>query len=260
MGEVLLQIENLKVSTGGTVILEGLDLTICAGEIHVLMGHNGAGKSTLGATVMGSPVFEVEEGTVRFDGTDITDESADARARLGLFLSFQAPQEIPGITLRNFLRVAKGAISGETPRVLPFYRELDAAMAELDMAPEYATRDVNVGFSGGERKKSEVLQMLMLQPKLAILDETDSGLDVDAVRAVSAGLKKFHNKDNALLIITHNAKLVEDIEVDKVHILGDRKIVQTGGRELMDKILAQGYATAGEEAQGAAEQVGEAVR
>lgn len=241
MAHSLLQIENLQVSAGEKVILKGLNLTINAGETHVLMGHNGAGKSTLGAAIMGNPAFTIEEGNILFEGDDITEESADVRARKGLFLSFQTPQEVPGITLENFLRVSKGAVTGEVPRILPFHREMEKEMANLNMASEYAKRDLNVGFSGGERKKSEVLQMLILQPKLAILDETDSGLDVDAVRTVAKGVNEFRNENNALLIITHNAKLVEGMHVDKVHVLDNQKIVKTGGTELIDLITEKGF-------------------
>lgn len=241
MATPLLEVKNLKVSAGETSILEGLNLTINKGETHVLMGQNGAGKSTLGAAIMGNPSFTIEAGEIDFEGEDITNESPDARARKGIFLSFQTPEEVPGITLENFLRVAKGAVTGEMPRILPFRKEIAAKMDSLHMAPEYAKRDLNVGFSGGERKKSEVLQMLTLEPKLAILDETDSGLDVDAVRTVAEGVKAFHNEDNALLIITHNSRLVEGLKIDKVHILGDGKIVRTGGPELIDLITEKGF-------------------
>lgn len=241
MAKTLLEIENLQVSIEDNRILDGVDLAINAGEIHVLMGQNGAGKSTLGSVIMGNPVFALNGGKIKFEGEDITQESTDARARRGIFLSFQTPQEVAGITLENFLRVSKGAVSGEMPRILPFRKKLAKEMEELNMAPEYAKRDLNVGFSGGERKKSEVLQMLTLDPKLAILDETDSGLDVDAVRTVAHGVKEFHNENNALLIITHNTKLIEDMDIDKVHVLAQGKIMRTGGPELIDIINTQGF-------------------
>ncbi|MDL2323522.1 Fe-S cluster assembly ATPase SufC [Ruminococcaceae bacterium OttesenSCG-928-A16] len=241
MAQNLLQVTNLKVSADEKVILEGLDLTVNKGETHVLMGQNGAGKSTLGAAIMGSPAFTVEAGEILFDGQDITHQSPDVRAKAGVFLSFQTPEEVPGITLENFLRVAKGAVTGEPPRILPFRKALSAEMEELQMAPEYAKRDLNVGFSGGERKKSEVLQMLTLNPKLAILDETDSGLDVDAVRTVARGVREFRTDENALLIITHNAKLLEGMQIDKVHVLVGGKIATTGGPELVDLITKHGF-------------------
>lgn len=243
MAQDLLHVQNLTVSAGGNTILRGLTLRIPVGETHVLMGQNGAGKSTLGAAVMGNPAFEVEEGRILFEGRDITGESPDERARRGIFLSFQTPQEVPGISLENFLRTAVGAVRGQTPRVLAFRGSLRERMDELAMAPEYAGRELNVGFSGGEKKKSEVLQMLTLAPKLAILDETDSGLDVDAIHTVAAGVKRFRNEDNALLIITHNATLVEDMPVDKVHVLAEGRIVRTGGPELIGLITEQGFAS-----------------
>lgn len=241
MAQSLLQITNLKVAADDKVILDGLNLTIYKGETHVLMGQNGAGKSTLGAAIMGSPAFTVQAGEIEFEGKDITHESPDVRAKAGIFLSFQTPEEVPGISLENFLRVAKGAVTGDVPRILPFRKTLSAEMDELHMAPEYAQRDLNVGFSGGERKKSEVLQMLTLNPKLAILDETDSGLDVDAVRTVARGVQEFRTGENALLIITHNAKLLEGMKVDKVHVLAGRKIVYTGGPEVIDLITEKGF-------------------
>lgn len=248
MEAALLEVRDLWVSAGENAILKGLSLSIRPGETHVLMGQNGAGKSTLGAAIMGNPAFTVESGELLFDGEDIKEESPDERARKGIFLSFQNPQEVPGISLENFLRTAKGAVQGEVPRVLNFRKELRQRMGELEMAGEYAGRELNVGFSGGEKKKSEVLQMLTLNPKLAILDETDSGLDVDAVHTVSAGVKRFRNKNNALLIITHNAALVEDMPVDKVHVLAEGRIVRTGGPELIGQITRQGFAAvAGQE-------------
>lgn len=241
MEKAMLEVQNLTVAAGEKQILEGLNLSINPGETHVLMGQNGAGKSTLGAAIMGSPVFTVQSGAIRFEGEDITDESPDARARRGIFLSFQTPEEVPGVTLESFLRLSKGAITGETPKILPFRKTLAEAMESLQMAPEYAKRDLNVGFSGGERKKSEVLQMLVLNPKLAILDETDSGLDVDAVRTVAQGVQQFRNQTNSLLIITHNSHLIEGMHIDKVHVLAHGKIVRSGGPELVDLITREGF-------------------
>lgn len=237
----MLEVKGLTVAAGEKTILEGLDLAINPGETHVLMGQNGAGKSTLGAAIMGNPAFEVLGGSVLFEGEDITGESPDMRARKGLFLSFQTPEEVQGVTLENFLRLSKGAVEGEMPKILPFRKQLAEEMKALQMPAEYAKRDLNVGFSGGERKKSEVLQMLVLNPKLAILDETDSGLDVDAVRTVSEGVRQFRTEDNALLIITHNSNLIKNMQVDKVHVLANGHIVRTGGPELIEQITTQGF-------------------
>ena len=242
MSVPLLQMIDVTASADGKIILDKLNLEINPGETHVLMGHNGAGKSTLGAAVMGNPAFAIENGKILFEGEDITGESPDKRARRGVFMSFQAPEEVPGVTLESFLRVARGAMTGETPRLLVFRRELLAQMEELEMTPDYASRALNVGFSGGERKKSEVLQLLMLNPKLAILDETDSGLDVDAVRIVAEGVRKFRNENNALLIITHNTRLIADMKVDKVHVLAGGRIAKTGGIELIDYVTEKGFA------------------
>ena len=241
MKDTLLQVRDLCVAAGEKVILDGADLTVCPGEIHVLMGTNGAGKSTLASAIMGDPRYTVKRGTIAFDGEDITDTSPDVRARKGIFLSFQTPQEIPGVTLENFLRTAQGAVTGKPKKVLSFRRELAGKMEILGMDSAYAERYLNVGFSGGEKKKAEILQLLMLNPKLALLDETDSGLDVDAVKTVSAGIRAWHTAENALIIITHNAKILEGLDVDYVHILNDRHIVRTGGPELIRTITEQGF-------------------
>ena len=248
MKKPLLEIHDLAVSVDDKLILNGVDLSIQKGELHVLMGPNGTGKSTLVSAVMGDPRYAVESGSISFDGEDITDESADARARLGIFLSFQAPEEIPGITLENFLRTAAGAIEGKPMRVLAFQKKLKEQMQVLDMDESYASRYLNVGFSGGEKKKAEILQLLMLRPKLAMLDETDSGLDVDAVKTVSKGIREYHNEGNSILIITHNAKILEELEVDYVHILENGRITRTGGRELADEILQSGFGALQKEA------------
>ena len=229
MATPLLEIKDLKVSVGDKVLLDGINLTVNEGETHVLMGTNGAGKSTLVSAIMGDPTYTLE-GTILFNGKDITQESADVRAREGIFLSFQTPQEIPGVTLENFLRTARAALTGApVTKIMSFKRELAKKMNELDMDPEYADRYINVGFSGGERKKAEILQLLMLDPKLAMLDETDSGLDVDAVKTVSNGIKQFHNEHNSLIIITHNAKIIDGLKVDYVHVIDEKKIVRAHG-------------------------------
>ena len=216
MSSPLLEVKDLQVTVGEEqkVLLDGLNLTVNPGETHVLMGHNGAGKSTLMSALMGDPRYTVTRGSIVFRGQDVTHESADVRAKLGMFLSFQTPEEIPGITLENFLRTAQGAITGKPVKVFAFRKELAQQMEALGMDPSYAERYLNVGFSGGEKKKSEILQLLMLKPSLALLDETDSGLDVDAVKTVASGIKAYHNADNALIIITHNAKILEGLQVD----------------------------------------------
>lgn len=239
--QMLLEIKNLKVSVDGNTILHGLNLNIGKGETHVLMGPNGAGKSTLVNTIMGHPEYKVDEGSIIFGGKDITHLPTNERAKAGLFLSFQNPEEVPGVTLENFMRTSRMAITGKPVKLFAYKKELKQKMAELNMNDGYAERYLNVGFSGGEKKKSEILQMLMLNPKLAILDETDSGLDVDAVKIVSQGINQYKNKDNSLLIITHNAKILESLKVDYVHVLVDGKIVKTGGSELVGEISRNGF-------------------
>lgn len=241
MANKLLDIKNLQVSVEEKQILKDLNLEINSGEVHVIMGPNGAGKSTLGNAIMGHPNFEVIGGTIEFEGDDITEEKTDVRARKGIFLSFQNPEELSGITLDNFMRSAKNAVVGKPVTVVSHRKNLANKMDTLSMNKDYASRYLNVGFSGGEKKKSEILQMLMLEPKLAILDETDSGLDVDAVKIVSKGVEAFKNDNNSLLIITHNTKILEFLPVDKVHVLIDGKIVKTGGRDLVDLVNNEGF-------------------
>lgn len=238
----LLRVENVHALADDKQILNGLSLEIKKGETHVIMGPNGAGKSTLDSVIMGNPQYKVTEGKVFFEGEDITALKADARARKGIFLSFQTPEEVPGVTLEDFLRVCRRNMTGQPLKVFAFRKELKALMDDLDMDPSYASRYLNVGFSGGEKKKSEILQMLVLQPKLAMLDETDSGLDVDAVRVVSKGIKKFKNEDNSLLIITHNARILENLDIDKVHILYNGRIIKTAGPELIEEVNTNGFA------------------
>jgi Fe-S cluster assembly ATP-binding protein len=217
-------------------------MEVGSGETHVLMGPNGAGKSTLGYTVMGSPEYKVTGGSIVFDGADITGESPDKRAKRGIFLSFQNPVEIPGITLSDFLRNALEQVTGQRMRLWDFKKQLKSAMDVLQMDAAYADRDLNVGFSGGEKKKAEILQLLMLKPRLAILDETDSGLDVDAVRTVSAGIAAYRERcGGSLLIITHNTKILEALQIDRAHIIADGKIVKEGGAELVAEINEHGF-------------------
>ena len=237
----LLEINALHVQASNNEIIKGLDLAIGKGEVHILMGPNGAGKSTLVNAIMGHPQYKVTGGSIIFEGEDITTSHTDERARKGIFLSFQNPEEIPGITVENFLRTARGAVTGKSEKVLAFKKELEKRMEELHMDKSYASRYLNVGFSGGEKKKDEILQMLMMNPKLAILDETDSGLDVDAVRIVSQGVNKFKNGENSLLIITHNTNILEEITPDVVHILIDGRIVKTGGADLIEEINRSGF-------------------
>ena len=238
----LLQVKNVSVSIDELPILHGINLNIGAGETHVLMGPNGAGKSTLGYTLMGNPHYSVTDGSIIFDGQDITKASADKRAQAGMFLSFQSPLEVPGISLGSFIRNAYHEKTGAPAKLLAFQRQMKEAMDLLDMNESYADRDLNVGFSGGEKKKAEILQLLMLSPKLAILDETDSGLDVDAVRTVSKGIREYQkNKDGALLIITHSTKILESLHVDYTHVLVKGNLVHTGDGTLVDEINEHGF-------------------
>lgn len=237
----LLRVENLHASVEEKEILKGINLTINKGEIHVVMGTNGAGKSTLANVIMGNPAYEVTEGTVTFDGRDITADAVNDRAKAGIFMSFQTPIAIPGITVENFIRTAKTTVTGQQQRALAFKKELKAKMDELSFDTSYAQRYVNEGFSGGERKKNEMLQMSILNPKLAILDETDSGLDVDAVRIVSEEVGRFHNENNAVLIITHHNQILQKVNPDFVHILINGKIVKTGDASLVKEIETKGY-------------------
>ena len=238
----LLDIQNLSVNIEKKQVLDGVNLSVDAGETHVLMGPNGAGKSTLGYTIMGNPRYTVAGGKIIFDGEDITELSPDKRAAKGIFLSFQQPLEVPGITLESFIRNALQQQTGERVKLFQFQKELKATMQLLNMDESYASRDLNVGFSGGERKKSEILQLLMLKPKLAILDETDSGLDVDAVRTVSKGIEEYQKRQNgALIIITHSTKILESLSVDHTHVLGKGKIVKDSDGTLVQKINEEGF-------------------
>ncbi len=239
----LLNIKNLKATVDEKQILNGLNLNINSGEIHVVMGPNGAGKSTLAYTLMGHPKYEVNDGEVSFVEKDLLDMKVDERAKNGLFLSFQYPEVIPGVTVENFLRTAKTSITGEKQSVIGFRRDLIKKMQSLNMDEGYSQRYLNQGFSGGEKKKNEILQMLVLDPKLVILDETDSGLDVDAIKTVAEGVKTFANENNGVLIITHYNKLLSYIEPDHVHILVDGKIVASGDKSLADKIDSEGFET-----------------
>ncbi|HCM12024.1 MAG TPA: Fe-S cluster assembly ATPase SufC [Lachnospiraceae bacterium] len=237
----LLNIKNLHVATENKEILKGLDLVVNQGEIHVIMGPNGAGKSTLMNAIMGHPKYEVTKGGIFFEGEEITGLKTDERARKGIFLSFQTPEEVPGITVEGMLKSARFAATGKPVRTLPFRKEMKEKMELLHFDEDYAQRYLNVGFSGGEKKKSEILQMTMLAPKLAILDEIDSGLDVDAVRDVADSIHGFLEEEKSLLIITHNSKLLDYIKPDLVHILMDGRIVKTGDASLAEDVINNGF-------------------
>ena len=242
---MLLDVKNLNACLeDGKQILDDLNIQILKGETHVLMGPNGAGKSSLGNTLMGNPVYNVTSGKIFFNNQDITDFSTDKRAKAGMFMSFQSPLEVPGISLEAFIRSSIQQRTGEHVKLFQFQKELKACMELLNMNPEYAKRDLNVGFSGGERKKSEILQLLMLKPEFAILDETDSGLDVDAVRVVSKGIQEYQKTvGGSLLIITHNAKILESLNVTHTHVLVKGHIVKTGDGSLVEKINKSGFET-----------------
>lgn len=241
MAEKLLEIRDLHAGVESKEILKGLNLLVNKGEVHVILGPNGSGKSTLMNVIMGHPKYTVTSGEMQFAGEDMKELKTFERARKGLFLSFQTPEEIPGITVENMIRTARQTITGQKVKILPFRKEMKATMQDLKMKPEYAQRYMNVGFSGGEKKRNEILQLLMLQPKLALLDETDSGLDVDAVQIVSEGVARFHNEENSCLIITHNTRILEKLKVDRVHVLMDGRIVEEGGAELIDEINRRGF-------------------
>lgn len=238
----LLKITGLHVSVGDKEILHGVDLTVNSDETHVLMGPNGTGKSMLGYAITGNPAYTVTEGDIVFGGESIVDMPVNERAKKGIFLSFQNPLEVPGVTLSSFIRSALEQKTKTRLRLWDFKKKLAETMKLLDMDESYSDRDLNVGFSGGEKKKAEILQMLMLEPKLAILDETDSGLDVDAVRTVSQGVKLYRERvHGSLLIITHSTRILEALTVDAAHVMENGVIVKNGGAELVDKINEKGF-------------------
>ncbi len=242
MTNKLLQTKSLDVRAGSKDILHGIDMTMEEGETHVLMGPNGAGKSTLGFALMGNPRYEITAGSIIFNGEDITEETADKRARMGMFLSFQEPLEVPGLTLESFLRSVIVQRTGKNIRIKEFRQRLYDSMDLLKLDRVYASRDLNVGFSGGEKKKIEILQMLMFEPKLAILDETDSGLDIDAVRLVSAGIRAYQEEQKgALLVITHSTRILDALQVDRTHVMVDGRIVAEGDASVVEQINAGGY-------------------
>ena len=239
----MLKINNLHTIAvdDNTEILKGLNLEINKGEVHVIMGPNGSGKTTLSNTILNNPRYKITEGEIIFDGDKLNDLKTDEIAKKGIFMSFQTPEEVPGIKVSEFLKTAKNTISEERVNLFKFATELEDNMEKLHMNKDYMNRELNVGFSGGEKKKNEILQLLTLNPKLAILDETDSGLDVDAINIVSEGIKLYKNDDNAVLIITHGTKILKSLDVDYVHILVNGKIVKTGDSSLAKEIEENGY-------------------
>jgi Fe-S cluster assembly ATP-binding protein len=240
-------VKNLQVSVetelGSKEILRGVDLTVKSGETHAIMGPNGSGKSTLAYSIAGHPKYTITGGSVTLDGKDLLEMSVDERAKAGLFLAMQYPVEVPGVSVSNFLRTAVTAIRGEAPKVRTWVGEVKEAMAALNMDTAFSERNVNEGFSGGEKKRHEILQMELLRPKIAILDETDSGLDVDALRIVSEGVNRVKsNSDLGVMLITHYTRILRYIKPDFVHVFANGKIVEAGGPELANKLEEQGYA------------------
>ena len=240
-----LEIRNLHVSAEGKEILKGLDLNVTRGEVHALMGPNGSGKSTLANAIMGHPALEVSDGEISFEGEEITEADPEERSRSGLFMAFQYPVAIPGVTVAKYLRMAINAhreARGEPQISLKdFRRETEAAMELVDIPREFSSRYVNDGFSGGEKKRLEILQLAMLRPKVAVLDETDSGLDIDALRVVAEGVNRFAGPDMGVLIITHYQRILHLVEPDFVHVMFDGRIVKEGGPELVTELEAKGY-------------------
>jgi len=247
-----LEIRDLHVDVAGQAgagghgesreILRGVDLTVAAGQTHAIMGPNGSGKSTLAYSIAGHPKYRVTSGTVTLDGEDVLAMNVDARARAGLFLAMQYPVEVPGVTVSNFLRTAVTAVRGEAPKLREFVKEMNGAMSKLAIDPAFAQRNLNEGFSGGEKKRHEILQLLLLNPKIAILDETDSGLDIDALKIVSEGINSYREAaDHGVLLITHYPRILRNVRPDFVHVFVGGKIVEEGGPELADELEASGY-------------------
>ncbi|MBS5244982.1 MAG: Fe-S cluster assembly ATPase SufC [Actinomyces graevenitzii] len=241
-----LEIKNLHVQVetndGPKPILRGVNLTVGSNEVHAIMGPNGSGKSTLAYSIAGHPAYEVTEGEVLLDGENLLEMSVDERARAGLFLAMQYPVEVPGVSVANFLRTAKTAMDGQAPKVRQWIGEVNAAMERLRMDPAFAQRDVNAGFSGGEKKRFEILQMELLRPRFAVLDETDSGLDVDALRIVSEGVNRLHDESDAgFLLITHYTRILRYIKPDYVHVFVNGRVAEQGGPELADRLEEEGY-------------------
>ena len=241
---LLFEIDQLEVrATDGPQILHGVELRIGAGEVHAIMGPNGSGKSTLATTILGSPEYEVTGGTMRFQGDDISTWGAEMRGKAGMFLAFQYPQEISGVSVRNFLRQALSARKGEDISTIEVYVAMQAWMERLEMDPSFMDRYLNEGFSGGEKKRNEILQLAMLEPELAVLDETDSGLDIDALKIVARGVREVRSErpEMGVLLITHYQRLLTELEPDHIHILVNGRIVESGGPELAAELEREGY-------------------
>jgi Fe-S cluster assembly ATP-binding protein len=242
----VLEIKDLHVRVGGELILKGLDLTVERGSVHAIMGPNGSGKSTLASVVAGKPGYEIESGEIWFDGKLLNDVEPEVRAQQGVFLAFQYPVEIPGVSNMEFLKAAVDNIAAargeEPPNTVEFMRRVREIASALDLNPEFLKRGVNEGFSGGEKKRNEILQLLLLNPELAVLDETDSGLDIDALQVVAKGVNRYHDNQNGVLLITHYQRLLEHIIPDRVHVLARGAIVRSGGKELALELEEKGYA------------------
>jgi Fe-S cluster assembly ATP-binding protein len=237
----MLKIEDLQVEIDGQEIVKGLNLEVGKGEIHAIMGPNGSGKSTLANVLMGHPRYEVTGGSVTFQGEDIFELEPDERAKLGMFLAFQYPSEVPGVSVANFLRTAVNSVREEELSPMEMYRLLQEKMSIMQMDPKFAERYLNEGFSGGEKKRNEILQMLMLDPKLAIMDETDSGLDIDALQVVARGVNELRGPEFSAVIITHYQRILRYIEPDQVHVMLDGRLVTSGGKELAEELEEKGY-------------------
>jgi len=237
----MLKIEDLHVEIDAQEIVKGLDLEVGKGEIHAIMGPNGSGKSTLANVLMGHPRYEVTGGSITFQGEDVFELEPDERAKLGMFLAFQYPSEVPGVSVANFLRTAVNSVREEELSPMEMYRLLQEKMSIMQMDPKFAERYLNEGFSGGEKKRNEILQMLMLDPKLAIMDETDSGLDIDALQVVAKGVNEMKGPEFSAVIITHYQRILRYIEPDRVHVMLDGRLVTSGGKELADDLEEKGY-------------------
>jgi Fe-S cluster assembly ATP-binding protein len=237
----MLKIENLHVEVDGNEIVKGLDLEVGLGEIHAIMGPNGSGKSTLANVLMGHPRYDVTEGSVTFEGEDVLELEPDERAKMGMFLAFQYPSEVPGVSVANFLRTAVNSVREQELSPMEMYKLLQEKMAVMRMDPKFAERYLNEGFSGGEKKRNEILQMLMLEPRLAILDETDSGLDIDALQVVARGVNEMRGPEFSAVLITHYQRILRYIEPDRVHVMLDGRLVTSGGKELAEDLEEKGY-------------------
>ncbi len=237
----MLNIEGLRIEIDGQEIVKGLDMEVGTGEIHAIMGPNGSGKSTLSNVLMGHPRYDVTAGSITFRGEDVFELEADERAKLGMFLAFQYPSEVPGVSVANFLRTAVNSVREKELSPMEMYKLIQDKMKIMQMDPKFAERYLNEGFSGGEKKRNEILQMLMLEPKLAIMDETDSGLDIDALQVVAKGVNELRGPEFSAIVITHYQRILRYIEPDRVHVMLDGRLVTSGGKELADALEEKGY-------------------